>query len=199
MANDADRSRLGPPISSFLVVVIALMAGALRVDAQTGCAGVALDAEGGITWVPKFCQEFNDPAPRPPDPAVWTYDLGGGGWGNRELETYCGPAGSPGNPVGCPSEALTSGTVYIDGRGHLVLRAIDVGGTWYSARLKTLGLQSFQYTVLSKPAWNCMIRPVRAFGLPIGYWAPTLEPSDGQTAARPTSWRFGPSQHVGEV
>jgi len=145
MANDADRSRLGPPISFFLVVVIALMAGALRVDAQTGCAGVALDAESGITWVPKFCQEFNDPASRPPDPAVWTYDLGGGGWGNRELETYCGPAGSPGNPVGCPSEALTSGTVYIDGRGHLVLRAIDVGGTWYSARLKTLGLQSFQY------------------------------------------------------
>jgi hypothetical protein len=75
-----------------LVVVIALMASALRVDAQTGCTGFSNDPEGGITWIPKFCQEFNNPTPSAPDPAVWTYDLGCGGWGNNELEIYCGPA-----------------------------------------------------------------------------------------------------------
>jgi len=80
----------------FLVVVIALIAGAIRVDAQTGCAGVANDPEGSSTWIPKFCQEFNDPTSRAPaDRAVWTYDLDGGGCGNHEVEIYCGPAGDP--------------------------------------------------------------------------------------------------------
>jgi hypothetical protein len=68
----------------FLIVVIALIAGAIRVDAQTGCAGVANDPEGSSTWIPKFCQEFNDPMSRAP--AVWTYDLDGGGCGNHEVE-----------------------------------------------------------------------------------------------------------------
>jgi hypothetical protein len=129
----------------FAIVVMTLLASALQSNAQTGCAGVSNDPESEITWTPKFCQEFNDPEPRPPDPAVWTYDFGGGGWGNHELEIYCGPAGNPGNPAGCPDKNLTSGTAYIDGRGHLVLRAINTGGVWYSARLKTLRLKSFQY------------------------------------------------------
>jgi hypothetical protein len=27
-------------------------------------------------------------ASTPPDPAKWNYDLGAGGWGNGEVETY---------------------------------------------------------------------------------------------------------------
>src|SRR5208283_725519 len=35
-----------------------------------------------------WSDEFNSPDGSLPDPAKWTYDLGGEGWGNEELEFY---------------------------------------------------------------------------------------------------------------
>ena len=35
-----------------------------------------------------FQDEFDGPAGSPPDPARWRYDLGAGGWGHGELQTY---------------------------------------------------------------------------------------------------------------
>jgi beta-glucanase (GH16 family) len=128
----------------FLAIAVMFLAGALRANAQARCTGVSPDPQGAVTWNPAWCEEFNGAAGAP-DPTVWTYDLGGGGFGNNELEIYCGPAGYAGNPSGCPGGAITSGTVYIDGSGHLVLQAVNPSGTWYSARLKTQGLQNFQY------------------------------------------------------
>src|SRR6202035_176229 len=98
-----------------LAIMILFLAGAVRANAQ-GCASVSNDPLGAIVWAPKWCQEFNSPGA--PDPTVWTYDLGGGGFGNNELEIYCGPSGYAGNPNGCPSGALSSGTVYIDSSGR---------------------------------------------------------------------------------
>lgn len=74
--------------------------------------------------------EFDGVAGSPPDASKWTYDLGGGGWGNNELETY---TNSPDN-------------VQLDGHGHLIIRATRRDdGKYYSARLKTLGHFSFTY------------------------------------------------------
>lgn len=73
-----------------------------------------------------FADEFGGPACAPPDPARWKHDLGGGGWGNRELQVY----------TGSPANACT------DGRGHLAITATYANGTYYSARLKTEGLFS---------------------------------------------------------
>ncbi len=80
-----------------------------------------------------FQDEFDGPAGAPPDPSKWSYDLGGGGWGNNELETY---TDSPAN-------------AFQDGRSHLVIRAgkrVAPGGhdgrpqvRYHSARIKTLG------------------------------------------------------------
>ena len=39
-------------------------------------------------WTLVWSDEFNGTNGSTPDPAKWTYDLGGGGWGNQELETY---------------------------------------------------------------------------------------------------------------
>src|SRR5580698_5491311 len=95
-----------------LAIVVLLLVGAGRAQvAQGGCGTVSPGTTGAVTWNPQWCQEF-DGAQGPPDPTVWTYDLGSGGFGNNELETYCGPAGYAGNPSGCPSGAITSGTVY---------------------------------------------------------------------------------------
>ncbi len=78
---------------------------------------------------PAWADEFDGPANSAPDAAKWTYDLGGGGWGNQELETY------------------TSATdnIHLDGNGHLVIRAVASGGSYTSARLKTQGRFTAQY------------------------------------------------------
>ena len=77
------------------------------------------------TWA----DEFDGPANSAPDPAKWTYDLGGGGWGNQELETYTNQ----------------SQNVSMDGAGHLVIRVERSGSTFTSARLKTQGLFAARY------------------------------------------------------
>jgi beta-glucanase (GH16 family) len=65
------------------------------------------------------------------DPANWTFDLGGGGWGNGEAEYY----------TARPENArLENGILVIEARQE------KYEGSYYtSARLKTQGLQQFQY------------------------------------------------------
>jgi beta-glucanase (GH16 family) len=75
-----------------------------------------------------FRDEFDGPAGAPPDPRRWSFDLGGGGWGNNELQIYT------------DSRANS----FLDGAGHLVIRATsDEGETgqriFHSARIKTQG------------------------------------------------------------
>jgi beta-glucanase (GH16 family) len=53
----------------------------------TGRSPVAMAAEpsrGKLTW----SDEFNGEAGSLPDPSKWSIETGGGGWGNRELESY---------------------------------------------------------------------------------------------------------------
>ena len=39
-------------------------------------------------WMLTWSDEFNGADGSRPDESRWTYDIGGGGWGNQELETY---------------------------------------------------------------------------------------------------------------
>lgn len=85
-------------------------------------AGLAAAQPAAPQWTLVWSDEFNGPAGVPPDPAKWNYDLGGGGWGNNEIEVY---TKSPAN-------------AFQDGNGHLVMRAIrDAAGNYTSARLQT--------------------------------------------------------------
>lgn len=91
----------------------------ILLPALLACSAPAQTTSG---WQLVWSDEFNSPAGTPPDPKNWNYDLGGGGWGNGEAETY---TNSPGN-------------VFQDGKGHLVIRAIrDASGNYTSARLQT--------------------------------------------------------------
>jgi beta-glucanase (GH16 family) len=75
-----------------------------------------------------WSDEFNGPANTPPDLTKWTYDLGGGGWGNDELEIY------------------TQSAAYQDGAGNLVIHvAQNSDGSYTSARMKTQGLFNTKY------------------------------------------------------
>jgi beta-glucanase (GH16 family) len=113
------------------------------------CAGVSNITVNGTTYAPQWCQEFNGSAGSP-DTTVWNFDLGNnGGWGNGEVEVYCGLPGTPNNPSQCPTSFSTStAPVYIDGSGHLVIQPRNVNGTWISGRMNTKNKQNFTFGIL---------------------------------------------------
>ncbi len=86
-------------------------------------------ARSTITYA--FSDEFDGAAGSAPDPSKWGCDIGGGGWGNDELEVY--------------TSSRTNS--FQDGDGNLVIRAtkhVQASGgrsttTNQSARLKTVG------------------------------------------------------------
>jgi beta-glucanase (GH16 family) len=113
-----------------LAIMILFLAGAGRAQVATGgCGGVSNDPQGAVTWVPQWCQEFTTTTagtPQSPDTTVWSFDLGNGGFGNNEIETYCGPPGYSGNPSDCPTTfSASTSNAYLDGNGHLILQAIN--------------------------------------------------------------------------
>lgn len=91
----------------------------------------------GPDWVLTFADEGDGPAGTAPDPSKWVHDLGGGGWGNGEFQTY-----TPGNA-----------NASYDGKGRLVIEArreshVGADGIerdYTSARIKSQGLFSQRY------------------------------------------------------
>jgi beta-glucanase (GH16 family) len=89
-------------------------------------------------YVLAWSDEFDGPDGSAPDPTKWTYDIGGGGWGNQEREYY-----------------TNSRTNSVIQGGDLVITATTDGASaqscWYgtclytSARLKTQGLFAQAY------------------------------------------------------
>jgi beta-glucanase (GH16 family) len=87
-------------------------------------AGHIASAQWKLTW----SDDFSGPEGSAPDPSKWTYDIGGAGWGNQELETY--------------TSRLENAQIR---NGNLVITALkeDLTGTdgiprkFTSARLKT--------------------------------------------------------------
>ena len=70
-------------IASALMVSLIMIVGGLLLPARpTVCAG---DDAG---WQPAWSDEFNGPDGSAVDSTKWTFDVGGKGWGNNELETY---------------------------------------------------------------------------------------------------------------
>jgi beta-glucanase (GH16 family) len=132
-----------------LVILISYLALAGQANAQASAQctnqSVGNSTTGSVIWTPQFCQEFNDVALTAIDTTVWSFDVGGGGWGNNEVEVYCGPPHYAGNDPKCPNSLTTSNNAYIDGSGHLVIQAINNGGTWLSTRMKTQGIENFTY------------------------------------------------------
>jgi beta-glucanase (GH16 family) len=82
-------------------------------------------------WTLIWSDEFDGPASSAPDSSKWNYDIGGGGWGNHELESY--------------TSRLDN--AFIDGLGNLAIRAVKERYTgtdgitrdYTSARLLTAG------------------------------------------------------------
>jgi beta-glucanase (GH16 family) len=103
--------------------------GALSLGGRCGGdEGLPIVPAGAVIWH----DDFDGAAGQPPSAANWTYDVGGDGWGNHQLEY--------------DTDAATN--VALDGAGHLVItaRAETRGSNAYtSARIVTRGLFSQKY------------------------------------------------------
>ena len=100
----------------------------LNNDGAVGSGPVA-PPTGGVdpkVWTLTWADEFNTPVAKP-DPARWGYDIGGGGYGNAELQYYTD----------------RTQNVSTDAAGHLVITAIKENlpgsGCWYGACQYTSG------------------------------------------------------------
>jgi beta-glucanase (GH16 family) len=88
-------------------------------------------------WTLSWSDEFEGPAGATVDATKWTFDVGGGGWGNKELESY----------TDRPKNA------HLSGDGSLVIDVLrerhagpdGIAREYTSARLKTQGLFSQTY------------------------------------------------------
>ncbi len=78
-----------------------------------------------------WSDEFNGPNGSAPDPKKWTYDLGGEGWGNNELETYTDRR---------ENSHIENGNLVINARKENFEGPDHIAREYTSARLKTQGL-----------------------------------------------------------
>jgi beta-glucanase (GH16 family) len=106
---------------------VLLLAGALLF----GCAPSPSNVASG-QWELSWSDEFDGAAMTPPDPQVWSYDLGGGGWGHGEQQYH----------TKFPENA------HHDGSGNLVIQALKkryAGNEYTSARIRTKGTFEQKY------------------------------------------------------
>jgi len=124
------------PIARIIMSVAAasLMAVGLNRSATRPAFTVqaAAPPKGQLVW----SDEFNEAAGSAPDPQKWTFDLGGKGWGNQELETY---TGRPENVY------IHDGMLVIQARREKFTGSDGIARDYTSARLKTQGLFSQTY------------------------------------------------------
>ncbi len=102
-------------------------------------------------WTTVFGDNFAGAAGSAPSASNWFYDIGTGyGTGEKEQTTN------------------STSNVYLDGNGHLVLKAINNGGTWTSGRIESTR-DDFQAPAGGKLEMTASIQqPNPANGL--GYW-----------------------------
>ena len=105
--------------------------------ALAGCF-VILDRRVPIPagWTLTWSDEFSGSNGTAPDARKWTYDLGGGGWGNQELETYTNRG---------KNARIEKGSLVITARREKYTGEDGIARDYTSARLKTQRLFSQRY------------------------------------------------------
>jgi beta-glucanase (GH16 family) len=129
---------------------------------QPALAGTVPPAPTG--WTTVFGDDFAGAAGSAPSSADWFYDIGTDS-GNQEVN----------------HNTSSTSNVYLDGKGHLVLKAINSGGSWTSARIESTR-DDFQAPPGGELEMTASIeQPDPAHGL--GYW--------------PAFWALGSPERAG--
>jgi beta-glucanase (GH16 family) len=127
------RVRIGAPVllatHLLFMVAVLLLSGALNAQETT--------SRGKQTrWKLVWSDEFNGPNGSAIDVSKWTFDIGGEGWGNQELEYY---TSRPENVF------IEDGNLVIQARRENYTGADGVSRDYTSGRLKTAGKFSQTY------------------------------------------------------
>ena len=148
--------RLGSAAPRSVLTALALLAGGLASVVATGLVRAPAARADTVPpppsgWTTVFGDNFAGAAGSAPSAANWFYDIGTGyGTGEKEQTTS------------------STSNVYLDGNGHLVLKAINNGGTWTSGRIESTR-DDFQAPPGGKLEMTASIeQPNPASGL--GYW-----------------------------
>jgi beta-glucanase (GH16 family) len=108
---------------NFKKIIIAVA----TVFALSNCTKEAKQTLPQRSWELAWSDDFNTPGAV--DAARWGFDLGGGGWGNAELQVYTN----------------NSSNVAVNADGKLMITALSNASGFTSARIKTKGLFSQAY------------------------------------------------------
>jgi beta-glucanase (GH16 family) len=111
-----------------------LLAGALLFFSCGG--GATLQPPPLASYKLAWSDEFSGPDGASPDSSKWTYDTGGNGWGNNELEYYTNRA---------QNAQIKGGNLVITAQKEIFTGSDGVTRNYTSARLKTQGLFSQAY------------------------------------------------------
>ncbi len=127
MARWPGRAASGPRAlgTRSLLTTLAVLAGCLAGVVATGLVRAPAARADTVPpppsgWTTVFGDNFAGAAGSAPSASNWFYDIGTGyGTGEKEQTTN------------------STANVYTDGNGHLVLKAINNGGTWTSGRIES--------------------------------------------------------------
>jgi beta-glucanase (GH16 family) len=124
-------------LGTFGMIVVAL-AGLLLADWHGAGSRLSWACPSSPAPTPTlvWSDEFNAPNGSAPDPHKWTFDLGGKGWGNQELETYTHRR---------QNVYIRDGMLVIEARKEPFTGKDGIARDYTSARLKTEGLFSQTY------------------------------------------------------
>jgi len=125
-------------ISSSLTIKAIASAPGVSASSVASWSPETLPAPAALAWSDEFSNTTGGNAQ--PNPAVWIYDTGASGWGNSELEDYCGwnSSASPCDPA--------HPNIYVGTDGYLHIVAEQPSpGVYTSARMKSQGLFSILY------------------------------------------------------
>lgn len=131
-------------------------------------------------WQLVWSDEFNGPDGSVPNQSNWTYDIGGGGWGNNELESY---TSRPQNAY------IQGGNLVIEARKETYTGQDNITRDYTSARLKTQGLFSQTFGRI-----EARIKIPYGQGLWPAFW---MMGSDITTAGWPTCGELDIMENIG--
>jgi beta-glucanase (GH16 family) len=119
-----------------LLALVTLLCTAACGSSSEGFPDSAATSKPANNWVLTWSDEFNGADGTAPDPAKWTIETGGGGWGNNELEYYTSRS---------QNVHQESGNLVIQATKESFTGPDKVTREYTSARLKTAGLFAQRY------------------------------------------------------